>query len=557
MAKGKKKTPNNTTDSIDPTTTTSSSSIDTPILNIKDIDINNPPSDTSLVEIDREYMENFSQQYAMSLKQTINQLNVLNESGFYNPVQGQDYIQSLNISPLIPTQAQLTEWLKNPSRNQKALRDVSQFLDGAIMQYKRSIKHFSSILTYRYDLRPLSRVPKDADDKKEYLSSMNTCNNLLKKLNIKYQMEKMVWDVMQSGVSFYYIKDTNNFRTLYPLPKDYCYITGFWDYGYTFALDLSFFDRAVGLGEVIPEFYEAYKFFIQMRELGVAGDRLKRFQYYPVPVENSYVFTFDPLHADTSPPLKGVFKDAFEILSYKDLLKQKTVLDTVTLLFQQIPYDTDSKKFIMEYNEASKIVAATQQLLPKGVRTLASPFKGEQFNFSQAQNMNGIIGVGDSLFWSSIGINATLMGGETKSALVLKYSLESDMSFIDHLYQQISNFINWQLMLASRKYNWQVKFFGNRYSEAEERKDYQNAVASANMPITKLLAYWDIEPFEIMPLLELEKELGIKEKLLPIIAGSQMSGKDVENKGGAPTKSNLTEGGENQKTYESNANSMK
>jgi len=539
----KKKTPE-----IDPTPS--------PILNIEDIDINNPPSPTTQVEIDTQYMDNFTQQYAISLKQTINQLNALNERGFYNPLQGQDYTQSVNISPLVPTQTQLTEWLKNPSRNQKSLRDVSQFLDGAIMQYKRSIKHFASILTYRYDLRPLSRLPKEADNKKEYLSSMDTCNNLLRKLNVKYQMEKMVWDVMQSGVAYYYIKDTPNFRTLYPLPKDFCYITGFWDCGYTFALDLTFFDRAVGLGETIPEFYEAYKFFIQMRELGVAGDRLKRFQYYPVPIENSYVFTFDPLHADTSPPLKGVFKDAFEILSYKDLLKQKTVLDTVTLLFQQIPYDQDSKKFIMEYSEAAKIVAATQALLPKGVRTLASPFKGEQFNFSQSQSMNNISGLGESLYWQSIGVNATIMGGETKNALVLKYSLESDMSFVDHLYQQISNFINWQLMLASRKYIWSVKFFGSRYSEAEERKEYQTAVVSANMPVTKLLAYWDIEPFEIMPLLDLENELKIKEKLLPIISGSQMSGKD-DKKNGAPEKTNLTEGGENQKVYDSNANTMK
>lgn len=165
-------------------------------INIKDIDPNNPPSDTTHVEIGSEYMENFAQQYALSIKQTINQLNALNERGFYNPLQGQDYIQSLNISPLVPTQLQLTEWLKNPSRNQKALRDVSQFLDGAIMQYKRSVKHFASILTYRYDLRPLTRIPKDADGKKEYLSSMDTCNNLLRKLNIKYQMEKMVWEVM-------------------------------------------------------------------------------------------------------------------------------------------------------------------------------------------------------------------------------------------------------------------------------------------------------------------------------------------------------------------------
>lgn len=524
------------------------------IQNIKDIDVNNPPK---YVEIDKEYMENYAQQYAVSLTRTINQINGLNDNGFYNPNMGQDFTQSINISPLVPSQTQLTEWLKNPSKHQKSLRDVSQFLEGAIMQYKRSIKHFSSMLTYRYDLRPCDRIPKDGDGKKKYLTSMDTCNNILRKLNMRFQMEKVVTNIMQNGVGFYYVKDTKHFKTLYPLPRDYCFITGYWDNGYTFGIDLSFFDKFVGLSQVMPELNYAYEIFIKMRELGVRGDRLAMYQYYPMPVESSWVFMFDPIHADASPPLKGVFKDAFEILSYKDLLKQKTVLDTVTLLFQQIPYDESSKKFIMEYNEASKIVATTQQLLPKGVRTLASPFKGEQFNFSQSQSMNNIIGIGEELYWNSIGVNSTMMGGETKSALVLEYSLEGDMGFVDHLYRQIENFVNWQLMLSSREFTWQTKFYGNRFTESKDIDRELKIVTSSNAPIEKLYALRGFEPFEIDPILDLELELDRKSRLKPIISGNQMSGKNGVNNNGAPPKDKLTEGGENQKIYDSNANSMK
>jgi len=524
------------------------------IQNINNVDINNPPK---YVEFNQEYMENYALQYSQSLTQTINQINGINNSGFYNPNIAQDFTQSFNISPLVPTQPQLTEWLKNPSKHQKALRDVSQFLSGAIMQYERSIKHFSSIMTYRYDLRPCNRVPKDAEGKKKFLSSMDTCNNVLRKLNIKYQMEKIVGDVMENGVGFYYIKETKHFKTLYPLPKDFCFITGFWDNGYTFAIDLTFFNKFVGLQDVIPELNYAYEMFIKMRELGVSGTRLAMYQYYPMPIEISCVFMFDPIHADASPPLKGVFKDAFEILSYKDLLKQKTILDTVSLLFQQIPYDQDSKKFIMEYNEASKIVQTSQQLLPKGVRTLASPFKGEQFNFSQSQSMNNINGMGEQLYWSSIGVNSTIMGGETKSALVLKYSLESDYGFVEHLYRQIENMVNWQLMLASREFIWQTKFYGNRYTEGEDIERELKVVSTSNAGIEKLYALRGYEPFEIDPMLDLEELLDRKSKMKPIISGSQMSGKDVNNPGGAPLKTNLAEGGEIQRENDSNANSLK
>jgi hypothetical protein len=523
------------------------------IQNIKNVDINNPPK---YVEFDQEYMENYAQQYSQSLTQIINKINASNNGGYYNPLMGSDFTQSINISPLVPTQTQLTEWLKNPAKHQKSLRDVSQFLNGAIMQYNRSIKHFSSILTYRYDLRPLNRIPKDAEGKKRYLASMDTCNNLLRKLNIKYQMEKVVQDVMQNGVGFWYIKDTKHFRTLYPLPRDYCYITGYWDNGYTFAIDLSFFNKFVGLAEVIPELTYAYEMFIKMRELGVRGDRLAMYQYYPMPIESSWVFMFDPLHADASPPLKSVFKDAFEILSYKDLLKQKTILDTVTLLFQQIPYDETSKKFIMEYNEAAKIVATTQQLLPKGVRTLASPFSGEQFNFTQAQSMNNINGVGETLYWSSVGINSTMMGGETKSALVLKQSLESDFSYCDHLYRQIENFINWQLMLASREFIWATKFYGNRFTEGEDIDRELKIVTTTNAPIEKLYALRGYEPFEIDPILDLELELDRKSRLKPIISGNQMSGKDIENGRPKLSDDSLGEAGNITRDNDSNSNKI-
>ena len=176
-----------------------------------------------------------------------------------------------------------------------------------------------------------------------------------------------------------------------------------------------------------------------MREAGVRGDKLAMYQYYPMPIESSWVFMFDPIHADASPPLRGIFKDAFEILSYKDLLKQKTTLDTWKLIAQVIPYDKDSKKFIVEYNEAVKVVNMSQQLMPKGVRTFATFFNPQELNFSQAQSMNNINGMGEQLFWSAVGVNSSMMGGETKSALVLKYSLEGDMGFVDHLYRQIEN----------------------------------------------------------------------------------------------------------------------
>jgi len=496
------------------------------------------------------------QQFASSLKQQINQMNNMNKS---IPSVGQDYTQSVNISPREPTQKELMQWMKNPSRFGKQLRDASQYLENCIMQYQRSIKHMASIMTFKYDMRPLSKMPKDATAKATYMKSMDTCNGILQKLNIKYQFEKINWEIMEVGAKFVYIRQTDSFITLQDMPIDYCYITGKWDLGWTYAIDLTFFDKIANSQYMAPEFAEYYAVFCKMRQLGFNGSELVPYQYYPVPVEKGFVFTFDPIHAQAVPPLRGTFKDALEILNYKDLLKQKTTLDTWKLIASKIPYDTKSQKFIVDMNQATGIVGMLQQLMPSGVRTFATPFETQEVNFNQSQSTNNIVGLGENLYWKSVGISGNLYGDDNSSAMGILLSLEADFSFMSHLYRQYDNFVNWILMQNSRTYSWQVKFYGNKYTEVDDLKTYSALVSANNMPVGKLFGLAGFEPFEVMPVLELEAELGIKALMTPIIIGSVMSGKDTNAVGGAPKKdiNNITPQGEAQINNDANAQRLK
>jgi len=494
------------------------------------------------------------QQFASSLKQQINQMNNVNRA---IPQVGQDFTQSLNISPRAPTQKELVDWLKNPSRFGKQLRDASQYLENCIMQYQRSIKHMASIMTFKYDMRPLSKMPKDTSAKATYMQSMDTCHSILQKLNIKYQFEKINWEIMEVGAKFVYIRQTDNFVTLQDMPIDFCYITGKWDLGFTYAIDLTYFDKIANARFLAPDFYDYYEVFCKMRQLGLSGSELGFYQYYPVPVEKGFVFTFDPIHAQATPPLKGTFKDALEILSYKDLLKQKTTLDTWKLISQKIPYSEKDHKFIVEMSQATGIVDMLQQLMPSGVRTFATPFDTNEVNFNQSQSTNNIVGLGEDLYWKSIGISGNLYGDKNSSAMGILLSLDADFSFVSHLYSQYENFTNWVLMQNSRTYSWQVKFYGNKYTEDQDLKTYSALVSSNNMPVSKLFGLAGYEPFEVMPLLELEEELGIKSLMSPILIGSVVAGGDINGKSGAPKKDVLTDGGEAQVNNDSNSNRMK
>ena len=88
----------------------------------------------------------------------------------------------------------------------------------------------------------------------------------------------MQLQVRQDGVGFYVIQETNDTITFLQLPTDYCYITAPWTYGWLFAIDLTYFDRLVGMPEMLPELTEAYRVFVEKREAGYTGEKLAPFQ---------------------------------------------------------------------------------------------------------------------------------------------------------------------------------------------------------------------------------------------------------------------------------------
>ena len=98
------------------------------------------------------------------------------------------------------------------------------------------------------------------------------------------------------------------------------------------------------------------------------------------------------------------------------------------------------------------------------------------------QTQNNIIGLGDANFYNSAGVSPILFGGESKSSLALSYSTLVDYGFVEHLYNQYMNFINFRLRQVSSKYRWEILMYGNKYTESEDIKTRQTLVQSLNMP---------------------------------------------------------------------------
>ncbi|MEI6296324.1 MAG: hypothetical protein WCO84_01585 [bacterium] len=500
--------------------------------------------------------------FAKSMKSTLQGIDDLSAKsaydGIYQPLLSQDLLQEININPRTTTSEEIEKMLASPQYYADALRGINLYLSYAVGAYRRTIWYFNTIKSFNYDLRPVDFAEdKDIDDV-EYMKSYTKALDVLKKLNIKYQIPKIDLQVMYDGFACYYINETSDSISFVLLPSKFCYITAPNSYSFSCAFDLTYFDRFANpaMREAVPNLYAAYEDFCQMREERMAGKKkidgdLIPMQYYPLPLSKSWTFTFSPIHPDKVPPMSSAMSSGLDIIGYKSLMKNQFALNLFKLIAFKIPLSKDTNKPIITYEQASLIISAIKTTMPTNVIPFASPFESEAISVDQTSKFEDVIDISNNSFYSSAGVPQALFGSkEAKQGSALAIAANVDFAYAStHMYSQFENMVNFILFSNTGKYKFKVKFFGNKLTEAKDASEYGTLMRTCNLPATRLFAMLGYEPFEIVPTLKLEERLGIKELLTPI--KSAFNSKD-EGESGAKRKNELalTDGGTNSRDYE-------
>lgn len=498
------------------------------------------------------YRANFATTLSKQLQATQSIADGFAKDGTFQPQLSEQLYQQLNINPRIATSEQIDRWLEQPQYFSEELRGLSQYLNYAVGQYHRSIWYFNTIKSFNYTLNPTDIDNGDSVSEKDYLHAYEICLKTLRKMNIKYQFPKIDLQVLIDGVGFYWIAETDDTLSFLQLPSEWCYIVAPWTYGFQFAFDLTYFDRYVGLDIAIPELYEAYNHFVSMRESkNLSPEKIQYLQYYPVPVDRSWVFTFDPVHPDKVPPLSSAMGAALDVISYKQLLKDMLALDLFKVIALKIPLKKDGNNMAISYNEAREITQVIQSSFPDNIIAYSSPFDSESIAVNQTDRFSDIVGISNDTFYSNVGVSDGNFGSnQIRQGTALQFASTVDFAYAStHMYSQFSNCVNWILLQKTRKYKFTVTFFGNKLNDQAETKSYADLVRTANMPVMKLFAYAGFEPFEVISTLRLESELGVKNLMEPLTSAFQKSAKDSGKANGRPQQEVVSDAGEKSRDY--------
>lgn len=509
-----------------------------------------------------QYYKDWCATYA---RETSRLLDDLYQKGtFYNPKYANDIMKDINITPSKLTPDQLREYMLNPYEHEQGLRNFSQYLEKAIALYERAIMHFASMFTLNYHLVAPMNIPTEKTQIESFFKAEEKALTWLKKFRLKKQFSKVLRGVMLEDAKFYYVRglDGDNsankdYIDLQEMPSDYCWINGDSSVGYTYAFDMVWFskygltDSGFPKNQFAPEFENWYNDFI-------SDWRKQRYinYYVAIPREKSIVFKWDDNKAGLVPPLSGVFKDALQIDDYKDLLKAKTQLDTWKIVFQKIPLNKDTQKPAIDARLVAQFVARTQERMPTGTKTMASPMEPMPINFESASTQNNIAGLGEQNFFRNSGISGIQYGSDkANSAGVMKYSVQGDYGFVKHILYQFEEFVNYQLSLISPRYQFKIKFIEG--DTIYTNKEVQE-LALKNSQFGGFKDIWlatqGLEPHQIEGMIKYEQLKDRVGQLKPLNSSHTQNADGSE--GGRPSKdvADLSDAGENTQSHDSNAN---
>lgn len=460
-----------------------------------------------------------------------NTLKMINESSFYTPFYSNSLMKDINIDPYKPKSNEIQKWIENPANYEQQLSRLSQYLEGVVMQYERTIYHFVSNLDFNDYIYPITQVPNPKEDKdafKKYKKSKQKALDWLRKFRLKEQLFNITLGVMREGGKYGYVRESPEYIDIQEMPPEWSTIDGRTSLGYTYSFNMAFFLRAPqSLNSYAPEFQEWFRDFYKEWQMN------KNLVYFKkMPPEKSAVFLFDDTRAARLNPLRALFKDALDVVEYKELLKTKTLLDTWKLIYMKVPLDKDGKPSL-DYKLTAQWIAQAQASLPYGAVALGSPLEASELKVSDTQSISILGSIVNDQYWKSSGISPLAYGSDAgKSVASIKSSNITDMSFISHLYRQYEKFINYQINLKTGNYKFGIHIFGDAFSRQETVDKYRN---SATLGVCKkeYLASLGREPWETESQMDDDSLYSWDtSQFIPFSTSFTQSGNDVNNQGG-------------------------
>lgn len=497
------KSPNKSTDPINPSSTPLSSPISS--------------SDESIKKEKEESQLNFNrkkqQMFSLAQRSIISEIN-----------------KHSSTSSILSnfTSKQIAKFLQNPIQYEKELRQLSNYLYNISGYYKSIIQYFALLPKYAYTVEPY--VIPDKINKDKYKKAYFKNIREIEKMSLRHELTKAMKIAFKEDVFYGYTVESKDSFFIMNLNADYCRLssistaTGL----YNFEFDFSYFDRNQDVLATYPdEFHRKYNEY----RSNIANKFIELDSNKSICLKVNEELSYPLI------PFSTIFESIFDHDEYNKITKQKTKMDNFLLLTQKIPQGDKNElnQFTIDLDLAGEFHDLLSQSVPEGISVALSPMDITATRMEKSRSDADMISQAQRNIFSDAGVPQQLFNSATNTAVGINKSIIIAEQIVFAMLRQVERWINQRLEKESGQYKFHIKFLDITSFNEKEKQDQLHKASTSSMPmVTEYAASLGMSPLDLYNKAVLENDiLGLHDMLRPLASSHTQS-----NDGAGRPKSN-------------------
>ena len=419
----------------------------------------------------------------------------------------------------------LDPYFRNPGSNAKDAAELSATLYATNRIYQGLIDYLTNMYYWRTLVIPRLMKSGTKAGEEEYLKQYHKMLEVVDGFNVRVLYPSILNQVFIKGRVFMYAfaDPKSKSVSMILLPNDYCAATLKTQYGTTQILfDFSFFDSIATNEEERSKVFELFPEEFKMLYTTVYKKNTKNVL---IPLDPRFS-TCISMNEEGFPTLLSIFYDIIDYKTYKlnELDRSTNVLERL------VTHEIDLEKTHLELPEVEALHEDLAQVVNGNGTTLVTSvgkLQVQQLQEEIGQENKALANAYKSIYDNG-GFNNALFSGTNAESL--KVSIKRDMNFVWNYIEQIVNFYNLAANNLFKFGNYQLSFRVlpiSPYDEKEKLEIYR-ANAALGVDVFDFIVASGVPQIDIESTLELEENLNLVSRLMPLQSSHTQSGSAVD-----------------------------
>lgn len=460
-----------------------------------------------------------------------------------------DLMKNQNINVQTPASEQdISNALAQPTANENKLIGYNQGYYFSSFMYKRNLEYMANLPSFDLELYCYNAKKEDYKTK-QYKKDWAAIKDFMRKFDYRNEFRKAVWAMLQEETYYCLVREFDNKILLEPWPFKYAQITGRFEYGFLYDMDMQYFMQPYVDLNMYPDW-------VKQKYVDLFGKQGTISNYKPSnklnkrtgkfatwvqtsPEDGAFAFKFTDKHNVQIPFFSAMLPEMAMIPLLRKLQENQSIAAARKLIVSSIPYLSEKKSSSVVNQIAispellGKFLALATQGLENAIKVLALPtedIKGIEFKNTDENTYKNFMDVASSLL---SGGKVIFAPGYRQNAIQTQLSLDLDRQLATSIYPQMQDFLEYYANKKTDKFKWKFKFVGTQdwlNREARQKEAFTYADKGIVLP-NKIASSLGMNRIELEQELDEMNESEFTDKLRMLLNVNTMSSKETDSNG--------------------------